>query len=112
MIHMGYLRMLIEDMNKKLLTIKILERSKSLRRKVFVWFSQISKGTSEILKYVRVGIKEYQKIEKREKYKQLQLKLQIFSNLIIRKKEHLRMFYIGMDKYWDFRKILKKFIKL
>ena len=112
MIHMGYLRMLIEDMNKKLLTIKILERSKSLRRKVFVWFSQISKGTSEILKYVRVGIKEYQKIEKREKYKQLQLKLYIFSNLIIRKKEHLRMFYIGMDKYWDFRKILKKFIKL
>jgi len=68
-------RMLIEDMNKKLLTIKILERSKSLRRKVFVWFSQISKGISEILKYACAGIKEYQKIEKREKYKQLQLKL-------------------------------------
>ena len=75
MIHMGHLGMLIEDMNKKLLTIKILERSKSLKRKVFVWFSQISKGIREILKYAHTGIKEYQKIEKREKYKQLQLKL-------------------------------------
>lgn len=75
MIHMGHLGMLIEDMNKKLLTIKILERSKSLKRKVFVWFSQISKGISEILRYARTGIKEYQKIEKREKYRQLQLKL-------------------------------------
>jgi len=75
MIHMGHLGMLIEDMNKKLLTGKILERSKSLKRKVFVWLSQISRGISEILKYACAGIKEYQKIEKREKYKQLQLKL-------------------------------------
>ena len=75
MIHMGHLGMLIEDMNKKLLTIKILERSKSLKRKVFVWLSQISKGISEILKYAHAGIKKYQKIEKRKKYKQLQLKL-------------------------------------
>lgn len=75
MIHMGHLGMLIEDMNKKFLTIKILERSKLLKRKVFVWFSQISRGISEILKYARAGIEEYQKIEKREKYKQLQLKL-------------------------------------
>ena len=69
------LGMLIEDMDKKLLTIKILERSKSLRNKVSVWFSQISRGISEILKYVHKGIKGYQKIEKREKYKQLELKL-------------------------------------
>lgn len=74
MIHMGHLGMLIENMNKKLLTIKILERSKSLKRKVFVWFSQISKGICEILKYAHTGIKKYQKIEKREKYKQIQLK--------------------------------------
>ena len=75
MIHMGYLGMLIEDMNKKLLTIKILERSKSLKRKVIVWFNQVSRGICEILKYAHTGIKEYQKIDKREKYKQLELKL-------------------------------------
>lgn len=75
MIHMGHLGMLIEDMDKKLLTIKILERSKSLKRKVFVWFSQISRGISEILKYAKTGIKEWEKIERREKYRQLELKL-------------------------------------
>lgn len=75
MVHMGHLGMLIEDMDKKLLTMKILERSKSLKKKVLVWFSQISKGISEILKYAHTGIKEYQKMEKREKYRQLQLKL-------------------------------------
>lgn len=75
MIHMGHLGMLIEDTDKKLLTIKILERSKSIRKKVIVWFNQISRGISEILKYAQKGIREYQKIEKREKYKQLELKL-------------------------------------
>lgn len=75
MIHMGHLGMLIEDMDRKLLTIKILERSKSIRRKVLIWFNQISRGISEILKYAHTGIKEHQKIEKREKYKQLELKL-------------------------------------
>ena len=33
MIHMGHLSMLIEDMDKKLLTIKIIESSKSIRNK-------------------------------------------------------------------------------
>ena len=75
MVHMGHLGMLIEDMNKKLLTIKILERSKSIRRKVLVWFNQLSRGISNILSYAHTGIKEYQKIEERKKYKQLQLKL-------------------------------------
>ncbi len=75
MIHMGQLGMLVEDMDKKLLTIKIIERSKALKRKVIIWLSQISRGISEILKYAHQGIKEYQNIERREKYKQLELKL-------------------------------------
>lgn len=33
----------------------------------------MSKGISEILKYAKVGIKDWQKIETREKYKQLKL---------------------------------------
>lgn len=75
MIHMGHLAMLIEDMDKKLLTIKIIERSKSLRNKILVWISQISRGIKEILSYCHSGIKQWQKIEVRDKYKQLELKL-------------------------------------
>lgn len=75
MIHLGHISMLTEDMDKKLLTIKIIERSRSLRNKVLVWISQISRGIQEILRYAHTGIKEYEKIEKREKYKQLELRL-------------------------------------
>ena len=64
MIHMGHLGMLIEDMDKKLLTIKIINRSKPLRNKVLVWFYQMARG-----------IKELEKIEKREKHKQLTFRL-------------------------------------
>lgn len=74
-IHLGHIGKLVEKLDKKLLTIKIIERSKSLRNKILVWISQMSRGISEILKYAKVGIKEWQKIEKRDKYKQLELKL-------------------------------------
>lgn len=72
---MNHIAMLTEKMNVKLLTIKLLERSKSLRKKVLIWFSQISNGIKYILVYARTGIKELQNIETREKFKQLSLKL-------------------------------------
>ena len=75
MIHMGHLSMLIEDMDKKLLTIKIINRSKPLRNKVLVWFYQMARGIKEILSYAKKGIKELEKIEKREKHKQLTFRL-------------------------------------
>ena len=74
-IHLGYIAMLADKMDKKLLVIKIIEASKSLRRKIIVWLSQISRGIKEILKYCHTGIKEWQNIEQRLEYKQLQLKL-------------------------------------
>lgn len=72
MLHIGILS---ENIDKKLLSIKILERSKALKKKVLVWFGQISKGIANILSYAHTGIKEWQKIETRDKFKQLQLKL-------------------------------------
>ena len=75
MIHLGQMAMIIEEIDKKLLSIKIIERSKSLKGKVIVWLSQMARGISEILKYAHTGIKEYQKIAKREKYRQIVLKL-------------------------------------
>ena len=76
MIHMGHLAILIEEMNKKLLSIKIIEASKSIRNKVLVWFSQIAKGIGEILAFAHTGIKDWKQIEKREKYKQLEFKFE------------------------------------
>ena len=74
-IHMGHLAMLAEEIDNKLLIIKIIEASKSLRNNVCVWFNQLARGIYEILKMAHSGIKEYQKIECRKEYKQLQLKL-------------------------------------
>ena len=55
--------------------VKIIEKSKSLRSMVLIWLSQIARGIGKILSYAHTGIKEYQKIEKREKYKQLEFRL-------------------------------------
>lgn len=62
-------------MDKKLLTIKIILRSKSLRNNVVIWFRQMTRGIGKILSFAHTGIKEYQKIEQRNRYRQLELKL-------------------------------------
>lgn len=74
-IHLGHIGKLVEVMDKKLLTIKIILRSKSLKDKVLVWLSQMAKGIGKILSFAHNGIKEYQKIEQRNRYRQLELKL-------------------------------------
>ena len=74
-IHMGHMSKLIEEMDNKLLSIKIIERSKSLRNKITVWLNQFARGIGEILSFAHIGIKDWQSIEKREKYKQLSLNL-------------------------------------
>ena len=72
MLHIGTLT---EKMDYKLLVIKIIEASQSLKKKAIVWYGQISKGIANILKYAKTGIKVFEEIETRIKYKQLSLKL-------------------------------------
>lgn len=72
MLHLG---ILTEKMNKKLLVIKIIEASESLKSKALVWYGQISKGISKILEHANTGIKDWFEIEVRDKYRQLSLKL-------------------------------------
>ena len=72
MLHLG---ILTEKMNDKLLVIKIIEASESLKNKALVWYGQISTGISNILKYAKSGIKDWFEVEIRSKYKQLELKL-------------------------------------
>ena len=74
-IHLGYIGMLADKIDKKLLVIKIIERSQSLRNKVVVCISQMARGIKEILKYCHTGIKQWQKIDHQGKIKQLQLVL-------------------------------------
>ena len=74
-IHLGHISLLAEEVNKKLLSIKIVESSKSLRGKIIVWMSQFARGIKNILAYAHTGIIKWQKIEIREKYKKLSLKL-------------------------------------
>lgn len=74
-IHLGHIGKLVEKMDNKLLTIKIILRSKSLKNNVVIWISQIARGIGKILSLAHNGIKEYQKIEQRDKYHQLELKL-------------------------------------
>ena len=74
-IHLGHVAILADNIDRKLLTIKIIYASKSLKEKSIVWLSQISRGIKRILSYAHTGIKEWMDIEVREKYKQLELKL-------------------------------------
>lgn len=74
-IHIGHMNKMAEEMNRKLLSIKIIEASKSIRNKVIIWMSQFARGIKNILSYAHTGIREWQNIESREKYKQLYLKV-------------------------------------
>ncbi len=74
-IYLGYMAMLSDKIDRKLLVIKIIEASKSLRGKIIVWLSQMARGIKEVLKYCHTGIKGWQEIKHQEKIKQLQLVL-------------------------------------
>lgn len=73
--YLGQIAILADKINRKLLTIKIIYASKSLKEKAIVWLSQIARGIKKILSYARTGIKDYEKIEIRPKYKQLELRI-------------------------------------
>ena len=61
----GHIINLVEAMDKKLLSIKIIEESKSLRQKVGVWISQFARGINTMLMRAVVGIKEFFKESKK-----------------------------------------------
>lgn len=74
-IHLGHIAILADKIEQKLLTIKIIYASKSLKDKSIVWLSQIARGIKNILAYAHTGIRDWLEIETREKYKQLELRL-------------------------------------
>jgi len=72
-IHLGHIAILADNMDNRLLSIKIIYASKSLKQDAIVWLSQFARGIKEMLKYAYEGIKKWQQIEERSKYKQLEL---------------------------------------
>lgn len=74
MIHIGHIGIMAEKINSKLLVIKIIERSKSLKGKAYLWYYQISNGIKEILKFAHTGIKRFQEMKKKT-FEQLYLEL-------------------------------------
>ena len=58
-------------MDKNLLTHKILDEAKTLRKKVGVWITQIALGIHVILRRATVGIKAFYRIVKKEKTYQI-----------------------------------------
>lgn len=73
-IAMFHLATLTEKLDTNFHSNVILERANSLKDKFLVYLSTMATGIFEILKYARTGIKEWQKIEIREKYKQIAFK--------------------------------------
>lgn len=63
--------LLIEGMDRKLLAIKTLIHSKSIKKKIRFWYYQMAKGIREMLKHAKHGIRDYLNIEVRCKHKQL-----------------------------------------
>lgn len=75
MIHIGYIGILAENINKKLLVIKLVERSKSLKNRAYMWFYQVSNGIVNVLKYAHHGVQEFHERKVKERNKQLQFNL-------------------------------------
>lgn len=74
MIQMGHLGLLGEKINQRLLSIKIIYESRSLRAQISLWLSQLARGIKEILSHAKTGVEEYKYIH--ESYKQLEIKLE------------------------------------
>ncbi len=74
-ITLTFASILVEKLDKNFYSNLILERAKSIKDKAIVYMGMMVSGIKEILRYARTGISEWKKIETRERYKQLELKI-------------------------------------
>lgn len=66
MLLIGFVTKLIEEMDKRLLSIKIMERSRSLRENLVVYISMFARGIKEILAYAQKGVTNWKQKAKKE----------------------------------------------
>ena len=74
-ITLTFVSILVEKLDRNFHSNLILERARTLKDKAIIYMGMMVSGIKEILRYARTGIKEWQHIESRHKYKQLQLKI-------------------------------------
>ena len=67
MMLLGLIAKLIEEMDRKLLSIKIMERSQSLREDLIVFVGMFARGIKEILSYAYTGVASFKKEKKKSK---------------------------------------------
>ena len=78
----GFIALLTEQMDKKLLAIKVLERANGIRKKLVFYYNQMATGIHKILSHAKTGIKEYLNIRRKVPYKQVQFNFDV--NVTIR----------------------------
>jgi hypothetical protein len=72
---LGHIGKLAESVDSKLLSIKAVVRSKSLRKKVLFWYYQLSRGIRDILSHAKTGITQLHDIEVRSSIRQMRFNL-------------------------------------
>lgn len=60
----GFIALMCEKLGKNMFAQEIIKESNSLRAKVYLWFYQMARGIYNILKNAKIGIKEWQNIQK------------------------------------------------
>lgn len=75
MMHIGHIAMLADKIDTNLYVIKVIERSKALRKDMCLWGYQIADGMKVILGYAQKGIRALQRIERKCTFKQLILNI-------------------------------------
>lgn len=60
----GFIALMCEKLGKKMFAQEIIKESNSLKDKVYLWFYQMARGIYNILKNAKIGIKEWQNIQK------------------------------------------------
>ena len=70
----GFIALMCEKLEKNMFAQEIIKESKSLKEKVYLWFYQMARGIYNILKNAKIGIKDWQNIQKsRPNYCQMSL---------------------------------------
>lgn len=60
----GFVALMCEKSEKNMFAKEIVKESKSLKEKVYLWFYQMARGIYNILKNAKIGIKDWQNIQK------------------------------------------------
>ena len=60
----GFIALMCEKLEKNMFAQEIIKESHSLKDKIYLWFYQMARGIYNILKNAKIGIKEWQNIQK------------------------------------------------